>query len=115
MMEKVKLILVCFMLSICLAGDVFAKGNVIDTGASGYFPSIDGNIIAFHTLEIKEGKDLNGDGDLLDRIIRYHDISSGFSHFTGVVGIYPIVSGDLIIFSQSFVQTVVRCFRILKL
>ncbi len=57
--------------------------QVFNTGAESTryaYPAIAGNIIAFVTSEAVVGplgEDLNGDGDKLDNVVRYYDISTG--------------------------------------
>lgn len=72
--------------------------TIINTTAVGYEPSIDGNIIAFYTEESSVGEDLNGNGDMFDRIIRYYDVSSDTIVNTGAFGEFPSVEGEIIAF-----------------
>lgn len=76
-------------------------GRVTNTRAAGSNPSLDGDIIAFETPEISVGVDLNGDGDTLDGVIRYYDITTGTLTNTGVVGSSPCLLGGIIAFSTS--------------
>ncbi len=55
-------------------------------------------IIAFQTKEEMAGQDLNGDGDTNDSIIQYYDVEAHEQHNTGIDGLYPSVSGNLIAF-----------------
>lgn len=65
------------------------------------FPAIWENTIAFTTEERLINQDLNGDGNMLDAVIRYYDIATGTVHNTGQVGKYPAVYGKRIAFITS--------------
>lgn len=71
------------------------------TGATGRDVNIDGDIIAFTTYERFVDEDLNGDGDFLDKVVRYYKISTGETFNTLQVGSFPDVSGALIAFKTS--------------
>lgn len=68
-----------------------------NTGIIGANPSLDGSVIAFTTYEDDAGEDLNGDGDRLDRVIRYYDISTGVVTNTQVEGNMPFLVGNIIV------------------
>ena len=67
------------------------------TNAVGTSPSAYGSIIAFTTDEVKIQADLNGDGDRLDRVIRYYDVVSGTLTNTRALGDFPSVYESLIV------------------
>lgn len=71
---------------------------VTSLDAIGSWPDIDGSIIVFETSESRAGQDLNADGDQLDTVIRYHDLSTGVTTNTGQVGQWPSISGSLVAF-----------------
>ena len=73
-------------------------GTVTNTGLVGWSPSLDGNIIALSTSEAEAGIDLNGDGDTIDQLIRYYDISTGTVTNAGVEGFAPSIEGDIVAF-----------------
>lgn len=63
------------------------SGIITNTGAAGVGPSIYcGDIIAFTTNETWVGTDLNGDGDMVDDVIRYYSISDGSVTNSGELG-----------------------------
>ena len=72
--------------------------TVTDTYEIGRFPSISGSIIAFGTFEWAIHADHNGDGDALDEVIRYYNISNGVTTNTSVCGSFPSISGPIIAF-----------------
>jgi hypothetical protein len=76
-----------------------STSTVHNTGADGYLPSIDGDIIAFRTNENDVGQDLNSDGDQSDYIVRYHRISTSTTTNTTYDGQKVSVDGDLIAFT----------------
>jgi len=63
-----------------LSGQFFGVG----ANVTGGDPPIWENIMAFPTPEKSLGEDLNTDGDLLDTVLRYKDIESGFITNTGI-------------------------------
>jgi hypothetical protein len=69
------------------------------TGAVGTSPSAYGQLIAFSTPEVAVQIDLNGDGDFGDRVIRYYNVESGALTNTGVVGDFPSLFDELIVFT----------------
>ena len=69
------------------------------TGGVGTSPSVFGQLIAFSTPEVAVQIDLNGDGDLADRVIRYFNITSDVLTNTGAVGDFPSLFGELIVFT----------------
>jgi len=75
-----------------------ATSTLTNTGAVGYYPSVAGSIIAFHTDEYSVGQDLNGDGDTSDSVIGYYDMATGEVTNTQADGAYPSVSGSIIAF-----------------
>jgi len=75
-----------------------ATGAVKNTGAVGGILSVSGSIIAFMTPEGWIGVDLNGDGDMIDHMIRYYDVSTGALVNTGADGGILSVSGSIIAF-----------------
>jgi hypothetical protein len=74
------------------------SGITVDTGVLGSSPFLWGDIIAFIAWEESYGQDLNNDGDELDAIISYYRISTRETVYTGVVGSFPQVYGDVIVF-----------------
>jgi CSLREA domain-containing protein len=76
------------------------SGAVIDSGAIGSEPAIENQIVTFETKEQDVGKDLNGDGDATDTVIRYYNIATGKTQNTKMAGEDPAVYGDHIVFSQ---------------
>lgn len=78
-----------------------ATGITADTGADGSWPSISGSVIAFLTSEQVVRRDLNGDTDKDDHVIRYYDASSSELINTGAVGFAPVVGASLIAFNGS--------------
>jgi hypothetical protein len=74
------------------------SGITVDTGVLGSLPFLWGDIIAFIAWEESYGQDLNNDGDELDAIISYYRISTRDTVYTGVVGSFPQVYGDVIVF-----------------
>jgi len=75
-----------------------STATITNITAVGHEVSINDNIIAFYTSEYDIGDDLNGDGDMSDRIIRYYNISSGTITNTAVYGEFPCVKGNVIAF-----------------
>ncbi len=75
-----------------------STATITNTAAVGHEVSINDNIIAFYTSEYDIGEDLNEDGDMSDRIIRYYNISSGTITNTAVYGTFPCVKGNVIAF-----------------
>jgi hypothetical protein len=57
--------------------------TLTNAGVVGRWPAVSGNIIAFTTWEAAISKDLSGDGDWQDWVIRYYDISTGTVTNTG--------------------------------
>jgi hypothetical protein len=87
-----------------------STGIITNTQTVGFYPAIDGTIIAFQTSEPENGhQDLNGDGDAYDVVIRYYDIATQTPVNTGIVGYFPdnvnSVCSSLIVF-QSEVGTI---------
>jgi len=78
-----------------LAGSILPS----TTGAVGTSPSAHGQLIAFSTPEVAVQIDLNGDGDMSDRVIRYYNLTSGVLTNTGAVGDLPSLFGKLIVFT----------------
>lgn len=77
-----------------------STGEVTNTGVMGVSPSLDGNMVAFHTPESEiglVGADLNEDGDLEDYVVRCYDISTGTVRSIGMGG-DPSLDGNLIAF-----------------
>lgn len=72
-----------------------------NTGIIGANPSLDGSVIAFTTYEDDAAEDLNGDGDRLDRVIRYYDILKKTATSTGAEGYCASVYGTIIAFAAS--------------
>ena len=72
--------------------------QVYNTGASGETPAIYGRHIAFVTRERSAGKDLNGDGDLRDWVIRYYDIKADRVYNTARLGVEPDIYENIISF-----------------
>lgn len=74
------------------------SGELTNTGVIGQHPTIYANRIAFTTQESSVGKDLNGDWDTQDWVIRYYDIAEESITNTGVVGTFPAIYGRYIAF-----------------
>ena len=73
-------------------------------------PSISGDLIAFTTSEVYMQRDLNGDGDMGDSILAYHDVTDNTTTYTGEQPTYetsPSISGDLIAFAihETYMQS----------
>jgi hypothetical protein len=64
----------------------------------GAYASKDGNIIAFETWEEWDSIDLNGDGDTIDPVIRYYNMSTETITNTTAVGHEVSVNGNTIAF-----------------
>ncbi|RJS81133.1 hypothetical protein CW707_04170, partial [Candidatus Bathyarchaeota archaeon] len=76
--------------------------ETVNTGVVGELvaaESFDNGIIVFYTSELDVGFDLNGDGDELDYVIRYYNVSSGMLTNTTVVGDEPAIGGNIIAFT----------------
>jgi hypothetical protein len=73
--------------------------EAVTLGYIGSWPSVDGDIIAFHTSENEHTGDLNGDG-IVSKVdyISYYDISTGTGVYTTVFGRWLRIGGDLITF-----------------
>jgi len=74
-------------------------GIVTDTGAVGRRPAIYEDRIVFTTPETDLQEDLNGDGDLDDLVIRYHDLVDHVTTNTRATGDWPAIYGDVVVFS----------------
>jgi hypothetical protein len=74
------------------------SGTVTDTGVVGQNPSLYGDKIAFETWESDAQEDLNGDGDMNDRVIRYYDVTTQTVINTEAVGQFPALYKDRIAF-----------------
>jgi len=72
--------------------------KVVNTGASGKAPAIYGRYIVFMTGERSAGRDLTGDGDTNDWVIRYYDLEVGQVYNTARLGIEPDIYEDVISF-----------------
>ena len=70
--------------------------EAVYTGVVGLLPQVYGDVIVFHTYEWAEGKDLNGDGQILGSVIRYWSIADGKVVNTGILGTEPSVYQDTI-------------------
>ncbi len=79
----------------------FEKSAAEELGERGTTPRASGTKIVFATAEQDVDTDLNEDGDKLDDIIRYHDLSPGKTTNTRASGTTPAISGDTIIFSTN--------------
>jgi len=77
------------------------SGTVTDTGVVGQNPSLYGDKIAFETWESDVQEDLNGDGDMNDRVIRYYDVTTQTVTNTGAVGQFPALYGSRIAFTTA--------------
>lgn len=76
-----------------------SDGTLVDTKIDGRMASVYGNIIAFATPEADYGVgDLNGDGDSVDWVVRYYNISTEALINTGAEGVRPSVYENLIAF-----------------
>ncbi|MBS7632951.1 hypothetical protein KEJ15_04935 [Candidatus Bathyarchaeota archaeon] len=78
--------------------NVFSKTIFNATAISGTYPSKCGDIITFVTWENWDNIDLNGDGDALDSVIRYYNVSEGTITNTEAVGHEPSIDGNVIAF-----------------
>jgi len=100
MMKLIKVILFSFLILVSfLRFTVVAQTT--NTGVVGEVvaaESFDNGIIAFYTYEGEVGVDLNGDGDQLDDVIRYYNVSSGITTNTTAVGYEPAIGGNIIAF-----------------
>jgi parallel beta-helix repeat protein len=74
------------------------SGSTTNTMVAGCHASVYGDIISFYTNETWIGTDLNGDGDLLDEVIRYYEISTNTTINTKQVGKLPSIHNDVITF-----------------
>lgn len=72
--------------------------TLVNTGAIGTLPAIYENTIAFTTNESAVNQDLNGDGEIRGRVIRYYDTISGRVVNTGEAGTEPDVYENTISF-----------------
>jgi hypothetical protein len=101
MMKLIKVILFSFLiLTSILRFSVAAQ--TINTGVVGEpvaAESFDNGIIVFSTSEFSVGFDLNGDGDELDYVIRYYNVSSGVTTNTTAVGENPAIGDNIIAFT----------------
>jgi len=86
MKKAVILILILILLSATAAAM-----KIVNTKATGRNPVIYGSTIAFETSETDIGKDLNNDGDMTDKVIRYYDIDSGEISNTEIAGKNPSI------------------------
>ncbi|MFQ5795827.1 MAG: hypothetical protein ACE5JP_12345 [Candidatus Bipolaricaulia bacterium] len=77
------------------------SGQLTNTEVVGENPRLWGDKIAFETQERQLGEDLNGDGNLFDRIIHVYDIPRRTVTNTGAVGMDPTIYGDIVAFSTS--------------
>jgi hypothetical protein len=77
------------------------SGTVTNTGVVGQNPSLYGDKIAFETWEYDVQEDLNGDGDMNDRVIRYYDVTTQTVTNTGAVGQFPALYGSRIAFTTA--------------
>jgi len=75
-------------------------GSRFNTEAVGHFPALYENTVAFTTKEQWVSKDLNGDGDQEDEIIRFYDLRTRSVFNTGEVGESPAIYGRYIAFSS---------------
>jgi flagellar basal body-associated protein FliL len=71
------------------------------TSIRGSAPSVFGAKIAFTTSETDVSMDLNGDGDLIDSIVRIHDTDNGKTASTKADGAEPVALKDYFIFSTA--------------
>ncbi|MEM4704060.1 MAG: hypothetical protein QXJ02_03230 [Candidatus Bathyarchaeia archaeon] len=108
-------IIVFFVAEDWLDKDLNGDGNKVDrfiwyynvssgttfnaTSISGTYPSKCGEIIAFVTWESWDAVDLNSDGDIIDSIVRYYNMSAGTITNTEAVGNEPSIDGNIIAFS----------------
>ncbi len=73
-----------------------ATGQLYDTGAVGSFPAVWGERIVFQTREGLARRDLNGDGDRRDTVLRYFDLRERRVINTGQVGYEPDLYEDVV-------------------
>lgn len=71
----------------------------MDTDVIGVDPTFYATTVVFVTRETLIAKDLNGDGDTDDLVIRYYDLKTQTLTNTGVVGRYPAIHGNRIVFT----------------
>jgi len=76
-----------------------STGTTTDTGIIGWNPTLYGSVCAFTTSEDAAGQDLNDDGDTKDSVIRYYDFETQTITNTGIMGEYPVLQGDRIVFT----------------
>ena len=74
-------------------------GAAVDTGIIGKEATLYENGVAFVTAEFSIAKDLNGDSDVHDSVIRYYDLANKTVTNTGAVGRYPALYGSRIAFT----------------
>lgn len=75
-----------------------STGEVTNTRAFGWWPSMDGNIVAFEYQEWYTRVDLNDDGDTQDALVSYYDIADGRLTETRIAGKSPSVDGGIVAF-----------------
>jgi len=63
--------------------------------------SLDGNLFAFTTDEVKQGMDLDGDGIIRSKVLQVYDASTGFVTSTGMfpTAQAPIISSNQVLFT----------------
>lgn len=71
-----------------------AAGTTVSTSAAGSSPMIHGNRIVFSTSEVKENKDLNGDGHIRGSVIQYYDLQASQVINTRAQGTEPDIYGN---------------------
>ncbi|MCK4598905.1 hypothetical protein KAU37_03650 [Candidatus Bipolaricaulota bacterium] len=72
--------------------------TTIDTGATGDWPAIFGDVVVFRTLEVSVSTDLNGDGRTYASVIQYLHLPSGQVTNTGQLGTVPDIYNGTISF-----------------
>lgn len=73
-----------------------SSGEVVCTGADGSFPWVYGDVIVFDTDEVSVGEDLNGDGKILESVVRYWSTADGEVVNTGILGTEPSIYEETI-------------------
>jgi len=75
-------------------------GGTQSTGIAGAYPAIHEGTVAFTTEESWVDRDLNGDGDTNDTVVRAYDVADDRMINTGQAGVDPAIYGHRIVFSQ---------------
>ena len=80
-------------------------GETTNVGLAGdYVAALSGNRLVFEVLEEAgdgQGEDLNGDGDMVDRLLHMHNLESGETKNLGLGGDGVLLSGNWLAFTVS--------------